>query len=85
MTKLALFNKLPARAAYIVRVLDALKKASPLKVGDIEKATKLTKTQALCTLEKLIEDQVICSYREKGIVLYALAENNTNPDQNTPT
>jgi len=73
MTQLAPYNKLPSKPEYIDKVLKILLKHPGLRPIDIERKSKLTKTQVMCTLEELIKNGqvVIISQSPK---LYSLRQ-----------
>ncbi len=56
MVKLAPFNKLPPRPEYINSITKVLTETPNLRPIDIEKITKLTRTQVLCTLDLLLKE-----------------------------
>ncbi len=75
MAQLAPFNKLPSKPEYMDKVLGILTKyprSSPL---DIERRTKLTKTQVMCTLETLIREGSVAIVNQSP-KLYSLKQSN---------
>jgi hypothetical protein len=66
------FNTLPARPAYIAKVLGALGDGHSMSAFDIQNKTGLTKTQTLCTLDNLISVKKIEKVRIKANSLYQI-------------
>jgi hypothetical protein len=56
---LAPYNKLPAKPEYIAKVLALLEKQPDSRPIDIERKTRLTKTQVMCTLQELLRDEKV--------------------------
>lgn len=69
--KLAYFNKLPPRTEYI-RLVNNVLKSKQLSLFNIQKKTGLTKTQVACTLEKLIQDNVVERIKDNKKVTFRL-------------
>ncbi len=74
MGRLAIYNNLPARPAYLKKVVKILAGSPQIKVSVIVKKTKLTKTQVLCTLEELLKRQDVVNKRVGGVLTYDLAD-----------
>lgn len=60
-SKLAPFNRLPARPEYIVKVMEALgdEENDISRPIEIQRKTGLTRTQVMCTLEHLLAEKKI--------------------------
>jgi sugar-specific transcriptional regulator TrmB len=56
VTRLAPYNSLPPRKEYIDKILKMLSNYAGARPIDIEKKTKLTRTQIMCTLEQLLRE-----------------------------
>ena len=69
MGKLAGFNKLPPRPIYIELVMKSLEKQS-LTLSEIIAKTRLTRTQVACTLDMLIADNNIETFKENKKTYY---------------
>lgn len=68
--KLAYFNRLPTRPEYVDKVLACLDDSDGMPDAAIARATGLTKTQVLCTLEKLLEDdRIFVRHKPRRFVL----------------
>jgi len=65
MVKLATYNKLPPRPEYINKIIVVLSKYTELRPIDIERKTKLTKTQVMCSLDQLLEEGKIVASTTK--------------------
>ena len=57
--RLATFNTLPPKANHLSAIMGALNKHGPLGISDLVRKTGLTRTQALCALEQLINEQSV--------------------------
>jgi len=61
MANLAPYNRLPPKPEYINKIIAMLSKHPESRPIDMERKTRLTKTQVMCTLEQLL--------REKKVIL----------------
>ena len=59
MLNLAPYNKLPPKPEYMSKVLAVLQKYPDSRPVDIERKTRLTRTQVMCTLEQLLRENKI--------------------------
>lgn len=50
------FNRLPPKEEYLSKVRRLMQSGKPLSEAEMIQATGLTKTQLLCTVQRLIED-----------------------------
>ena len=72
MSRLAHFNSLPSRTEYIKRVLSTLDGGSSYTLMELQRKTKLTRTQVACTLDDLLSKGEVSSTRLDGKVVYTL-------------
>jgi len=59
MVNLAPYNRLPPKPSYIKKVLATLEQNPESRPIDIERNTGLTRTQVMCTLEQLLQENKI--------------------------
>lgn len=59
MPGLSPFNSLPPKPEYINKVLAMLEKHPDSRLMDIERKTRLTKTQVMCTIKELLKEKKI--------------------------
>lgn len=72
MIKIDHFNSLPPRPADITAIERALRHGENLKLNEIISKTKLTKTQALCSLQYLININKVRVLSTSKAKLYTL-------------
>lgn len=75
MPPLAYYNSKPVRPEYVAKVLGKLK-AGNLTMGDLVKKTRLTRTQVGCTLDKLLLDKKIESFKSERKKYFRLIDEN---------
>ena len=78
MDKLAYYNKLPPKQSYVEKAKKAVRSKPGSRQIDVIRATKLTKTQALCALEELIKTGVIHTERKGGVPVYFISEDSNS-------
>jgi predicted ArsR family transcriptional regulator len=74
MAGLAAFNNRPPKPEYAQKIIRVLKRKQSCRLIDLTKATKLTKTQVMCSLDELLTTGVVIISLQSDSKFYSLKD-----------